>query len=143
MATLAVAFLYLPNGERARCRRFMDEFARRHGYADATDIDPMDVLTREVMRPHSLLELATEFDWFGDERIGCAIVAALDRDDLHACALIREVTPARTTCASSTPWTPAILAGYRDLAAGRVFASSGDFKADMAVLDRKEADGWR
>ena len=37
----------------------------------------------------------------------------------------------------------AILAGYRDLAAGRAFASSGDFKADMAVLDRKEADGWK
>lgn len=37
----------------------------------------------------------------------------------------------------------AILAGYRDVAAGRVFASSGDFKADMAVLDRKEADGWK
>jgi len=37
----------------------------------------------------------------------------------------------------------AILVGYRDLAAGRVFASSGDFKTDMAVLDRKEADGWQ
>lgn len=37
----------------------------------------------------------------------------------------------------------AILAGYRDLAAGRVFASSSDLKADMAVLDRKEADGWK
>ena len=37
----------------------------------------------------------------------------------------------------------AILAGYKDLAAGRVFESSGDFKADMAALDRKEADGWR
>ena len=37
----------------------------------------------------------------------------------------------------------AILAGYQDVAAGRVFASSGDFKADMAVLDRKEADGWQ
>ncbi|WP_298292665.1 ribbon-helix-helix domain-containing protein [Thiomonas sp.] len=36
-----------------------------------------------------------------------------------------------------------ILAGYHDVAAGRVFASSGDFKADMAVLDRKEADGWK
>jgi len=36
-----------------------------------------------------------------------------------------------------------ILAGYRDLAAGRVFASSGDFKADMAMLDRKQADGWQ
>jgi antitoxin ParD1/3/4 len=29
------------------------------------------------------------------------------------------------------------------VAAGRVFASSGDFKADMAVLDRREADGWQ
>ena len=29
----------------------------------------------------------------------------------------------------------AILAGYRDLAAGRIFASSGNFKADMAALD--------
>lgn len=36
-----------------------------------------------------------------------------------------------------------ILTGYRDLAAGRVFASSVDFKADMAMLDRKEADGWQ
>ncbi len=36
----------------------------------------------------------------------------------------------------------AILTGYRDLAAGRVFASSSDFKDDMAVLDRKEAEGW-
>ncbi|GHU45030.1 hypothetical protein AGMMS50289_15080 [Betaproteobacteria bacterium] len=36
----------------------------------------------------------------------------------------------------------AILTGYRDLAAGRVFASSGDFKSDMAALERKEAEGW-
>lgn len=37
----------------------------------------------------------------------------------------------------------AILAGYEDLAAGRAFTSTGDFKADMAIFDRKEADGWR
>ncbi|MFT3755295.1 MAG: hypothetical protein QM769_05015 [Pseudoxanthomonas sp.] len=36
----------------------------------------------------------------------------------------------------------AILAGYRDLADGRHFVSSGDFKADMAMLDAKEANGW-
>lgn len=36
-----------------------------------------------------------------------------------------------------------ILAGYRDLAAGRVYASSGDFKTDMAMLDSKEANGWQ
>ena len=29
-----------------------------------------------------------------------------------------------------------ILTGYRDLAVARVFESSGDFKADMALLDR-------
>ncbi|MBW7931506.1 MAG: CopG family transcriptional regulator [Gammaproteobacteria bacterium] len=37
----------------------------------------------------------------------------------------------------------AILAGYRDLAAGRLFESSGDFETDMAMLARKEADGWQ
>ena len=37
----------------------------------------------------------------------------------------------------------AILAGSRDVAAGRVFESSGDFRTDMAVLDRMEADGWQ
>jgi antitoxin ParD1/3/4 len=37
----------------------------------------------------------------------------------------------------------AILTGYRDLAAGRVFASSGDFKTDMAQLEHKEAEGWQ
>ncbi len=36
----------------------------------------------------------------------------------------------------------AILTGYRDLAEGRVLVSSGDFKADMVMLDRKEVDGW-
>jgi len=36
----------------------------------------------------------------------------------------------------------AVLAGYRDLAAGRLFESSGDFKADMEMLERKEAHGW-
>jgi antitoxin ParD1/3/4 len=37
----------------------------------------------------------------------------------------------------------AIIAGYRDLAAGRVIESSGDFKADMAELDRRDTEGWR
>lgn len=37
----------------------------------------------------------------------------------------------------------AVLGGYRDLAAGGVFTSSGDFKTDTAMLDRKEADGWQ
>ncbi|MFA5630221.1 MAG: hypothetical protein WC997_01810 [Porticoccaceae bacterium] len=37
----------------------------------------------------------------------------------------------------------AILTGYRDLAAGRAFVSSGNFKADMATLDIKEAEGWQ
>ena len=35
----------------------------------------------------------------------------------------------------------AILTGYRDLGAGLVFASSGDFKGDMGMLDRQEVDG--
>jgi antitoxin ParD1/3/4 len=36
----------------------------------------------------------------------------------------------------------AIRSGYRDVAAGRVFVSSGDFTTDMTMLDRKETDGW-
>lgn len=41
------------------------------------------------------------------------------------------------------PVQEGILTGYRDLAEGRIFVSSGDFKADMAALERKEADGWQ
>ena len=37
----------------------------------------------------------------------------------------------------------AIVAGYRDLATGYTFESSGDFKTDMAVLDQKETNGWQ
>lgn len=37
----------------------------------------------------------------------------------------------------------AILTGYRDLAADRVFESSGDFEADMTLLDQKEASRWQ
>ena len=42
-------------------------------------------------------------------------------------------------------WTArdAILTGYRDLAEGAVFASTGVFQRDMRVLEEKEADGWR
>ena len=35
-----------------------------------------------------------------------------------------------------------ILAGYRDVAAGRTFVSSGDFKDDMKMLTKKEAKDW-
>jgi antitoxin ParD1/3/4 len=36
----------------------------------------------------------------------------------------------------------AILAGFRDLAYGRTFASTGNFHKDMKVLEQKEAD-WK
>ncbi|MBS0465624.1 MAG: CopG family transcriptional regulator [Proteobacteria bacterium] len=36
----------------------------------------------------------------------------------------------------------AVLDGYRDLAAGRLLASNGDFQADMAELDARQAHGW-
>lgn len=44
---------------------------------------------------------------------------------------------------SSPSMQEAILTGYRDLAAGRWFESSGDFKTDMALLDQKEAGHWQ
>ncbi len=36
-----------------------------------------------------------------------------------------------------------ILAGYQDLAAGRTFASTGDFKKDMKILTQKESIDWQ
>ena len=35
-----------------------------------------------------------------------------------------------------------ILAGYRDVATGRTFVSSGDFKDDMKTLAKREAKDW-
>lgn len=37
----------------------------------------------------------------------------------------------------------AILSGYRDLAEGAMFPSTGDFHQDMQRLAGKDADGWR
>jgi len=36
-----------------------------------------------------------------------------------------------------------ILAGYQDMAAGKMFASTGDFKKDMRILTQKEAADWQ
>ena len=37
----------------------------------------------------------------------------------------------------------AILAGYQDLAEGRVFESTGDFHEDMRLLAEKETSDWQ
>lgn len=37
----------------------------------------------------------------------------------------------------------AVLDGYRDLASGHVFESTGDFQADMSRLAQEEARNWR
>ena len=37
----------------------------------------------------------------------------------------------------------AIIEGYQDIAAGRYFKSTGNFKKDMKILDKKEAEGWQ
>lgn len=37
----------------------------------------------------------------------------------------------------------AILEGYRDYAAGRYIDSTGDFKSDMALFAKREAEGWK
>ena len=36
----------------------------------------------------------------------------------------------------------AVLAGYQDVAAGRTFASTGEFHQDMQTLAQQEAAGW-
>lgn len=43
---------------------------------------------------------------------------------------------------SQSDFEGAILEGYRDSAAGRHIDSTGDFKADMALFDKREAEGW-
>lgn len=37
----------------------------------------------------------------------------------------------------------AVLQGYRDVAAGRYIDSAGDFKSDMALFEKREAEGWK
>jgi antitoxin ParD1/3/4 len=36
-----------------------------------------------------------------------------------------------------------ILEGYRDHAEGRYIESTGDFKSDFAVFEKREAEGWK
>jgi len=35
-----------------------------------------------------------------------------------------------------------ILAAYRDIAAGRFIESTGNFKDDLALFEKREAEGW-
>ncbi|ESQ91366.1 ribbon-helix-helix domain-containing protein [Asticcacaulis benevestitus] len=37
----------------------------------------------------------------------------------------------------------AVLQGYRDISAGRYIDSMGDFKSDMALFEKREAEGWK
>lgn len=36
-----------------------------------------------------------------------------------------------------------ILEGFEDIAEGRYFESTGDFKKDMETFKKKEAEGWK
>lgn len=78
---------------------------------------PLAEFVRQMVGPEGLYETPSEY------------VRDLIRRDMeqHQSRVVRE----------------AILAGYRDLADGAYFASTGDFASDMAVLDQREADGWR
>lgn len=85
---------HLSPGELRRVEAFADSFARNHGYADAECMgvrEPLDVLREEVETPGALLDLACNADWMCDARIGRALKAAIDGDDLHACDLLRDV----------------------------------------------------
>ncbi|CAL4866917.1 hypothetical protein MMA231_01163 [Asticcacaulis sp. MM231] len=37
----------------------------------------------------------------------------------------------------------AVLQGYRDISACRYIDSMGDFKSDMALFEKREAEGWK
>lgn len=86
---------HLSHSERRRVGAFWDAFARDHGYTDYASIPahltPVDVIREEVEKPTELVEVAWNGDWMADARVGLVFKAAIDRDDLHACDILREI----------------------------------------------------
>ena len=88
---------HLSPSDRRAVRNFWNDFARRHGFADYEAMSDSGMTPVEVIRsriessPRELLNLFADNDWFMDDRVARAMKAAVDRDDLHACDLLREV----------------------------------------------------
>lgn len=57
--------------------------------------------------------------------------------------LIRRDMESRGMEKRQTAFEEAILQGYRDHAEGRYIISTGDFKKDMALFEKREAEGWK
>jgi antitoxin ParD1/3/4 len=57
--------------------------------------------------------------------------------------LIRRDMEQRNRLGDGRTERESILAGYHDLAAGRTFASTGDFQQDMTIMAQKEAADWQ
>lgn len=87
----------LSPAELRRVKRFGDAFARKHGYDDAesmaeSGMSPEEVIRESIERNRfTLADLFTSADLYGDRRIGELLQSAIERDDLHACDLLRDV----------------------------------------------------
>ena len=87
---------HLSHSERRRVGEFWDAFARDHGYTDYAAIPahltPVDVIREEIeSSSRALLNLFADNDWFMDDRVARVMKAAIDRDDLYACDILREI----------------------------------------------------
>ncbi len=89
--------LHLSHSERRRVKRFGDAFARKHGYDDAesmaeSGMSPEEVIRESIERsPRKLADLFTSADLYGDRRVGELLQSAIEREDLHACDILRDV----------------------------------------------------
>ena len=88
---------HLTPSERRRVSRWWDDFAERHGYTDYESMQASCMTPEEVIRakvessPRTLADLFTSADLYGMPQVGAALVSIVQRDDLHACDLLREV----------------------------------------------------
>jgi hypothetical protein len=88
---------HLSPSDRRAVRNFWNDFARRHGFADYEAMSDSNMTPVEVIRwriessPRDLADLFTSADLYGMPQVGAALLSVVQRDDQHACDLLREV----------------------------------------------------
>lgn len=84
---------HLTPSERRRVEAFYADFAVRYGYPNGlpAGMEPEDAIRGKVTKPALLLNLICNTDGWLDRRLGEAFANAIERDDIHACDLLRDV----------------------------------------------------
>lgn len=108
-----------------------------HPVTNLRDNAPLKLLDEPVMSERISTRLTRPLAEFVDRMVG--ETGTYDTPGEYVRDLIRRDMERR----QPTRVQDAILAGYRDLAVGHVFESSGDFTTDMDLLDQQEASGWQ